>query len=232
LKGDYNVKIGVIGTGRMGRILAARVATRHEVVLYDSNIAGAQAVAATLELKSVSSLAEMDVDAVVLAVPDSEVASCLEALRETPTRWNVFSIATNISREVLTGLEGERVRCLNAKIIGHAGEMERGAKPVIVVDAGDTELIAIARQIFDCVGSVTVGEADQVKLINRVATEEALKTAVAIEKLLKSAGIVDAKMVWGALAQVAPGVLKAYSEDDLGPFAREIVKGLNGDIDK
>lgn len=226
------MKIGVIGTGRMGKILAARVATRHEVVLYDANIAGAQAVATTLGLKSVSSLAKMDVDAVVLAVPDSAVAPCIEALRETEASWKVFSVATNISREVLTGLESERIRCLNAKIIGHAGEMERGAKPVIVVDAGDTELIAIARQIFDCVGTVTVGEADQVKLINRVATEEALKAAVAIEKLLESAGIVDAKMVRGALAQVAPGVLKAYSEDDLGPFAREIVKGLKGDSDQ
>jgi len=221
------MKIGMIGTGRMGRILAARMAEAHTVFLYDTDTAGAKKVADSLQLTAVASLAELNVDAVVLAVPDSAIGPCLAELKATGKSWKVFSVATNISREMLAGLAGEKVQCLNVKLIGHAGEMNRGEKPVIVVDAGDNDMIRHAQQIFATVGSVLVGNADQVKLINGVATEEALKASVAIETVLRAAGITDPEMLRGALSQVAPGVLRAYSEDDLGPFARNIVNALH-----
>lgn len=220
------MKVGVIGAGRMGRILAERIATDHEVVLYDADIQGAAVVAESLKLMSVAGLSELNVDAIVMAVPDSAVAPCLTELHESGKAFNVFSIATNISRETIARLEGDGLRCLNVKIIGHAGEMGRGATPVIVIDRGNSEMVCLAQQVFANVGQVVTGDADRVKLINGVATEEALKAAVSIEKALMAAGISDAVMIRGALSQVAPGVLKAYSEDDLGPFARNIVNAL------
>ena len=225
------MKIIVIGAGRMGRILAERMATEHEVVVYDANSKDAQTVAESLQLKAVESLAEMDADAVVLAVPDSAVNLCINELHKIQKMWNVFSVATNISREMLTAMTGGEVRCLNVKIIGHAGEMSRGAKPVIVVDQGEVEMVQMAQQIFSLVGTVLVGEADQVKKINSVATEEVLKAAVSIEQALQSAGITDPELIRGALSQVAPGVLRAYSENDLGPFARGIVNRLRDRTD-
>ncbi len=226
------MKVGVIGAGRMGRILAERIAADHDVVLYDANIQGAVVVAEALKLTSVDSLSALNVDAVVMAVPDNAVAPCLTELHESGKNFNAFSVATNISRETLASFEREGVRCLNVKIIGHAGEMGRGAKPVIVIDQGDSEMIRVAQQLFANVGQVVTGDADQVKLINSVATEEALKAAVSIEKALMAAGISDAVIIRGALSQVAPGVLKAYAEDDLGPFARKIVKALRDSADK
>ena len=220
------MKVGVIGVGRMGRILAERISTDHEVVLFDADIQGAAVVAESLKLTSIDSLSALKVDAVVMAVPDNAVAPCLLSLHESGKIFNVFSVATNISRETLAGLNREGIRCLNVKIIGHAGEMGRGAKPVIVIDRGNSEMIRVAKQLFANVGHVVAEDADQVKLINSVATEEALKAAVSIEKALMAAGISDAVMIRGALSQVAPGVLKAYAEDDLGPFARKIVKAL------
>jgi pyrroline-5-carboxylate reductase len=221
------MKIGMIGAGRMGRILAARMALEHEVVMYDAAFSGAERVAEDLRLKAVASLDEMNVDAVVLAVPDSAVESCIAKLREGNKPWKVFSVATNISREMLAAMAEEKVPCLNVKIIGHAGEMSRGQNPVVVIDEGAIDMVRMAQQIFASVGTVLVGNADQVKRINSVATEEALKAAVTIERELLSAGITDAELLRGALSQVAPGVLRAYAEDDLGPFARGIVKALH-----
>ncbi len=221
------MRIGLIGTGRMGRILAARMETENDVVIYDANSESAIAVAKSLRLKAAATLVEMDVDAVVLAVPDSAVGACLAELRHTNRRWNVYSVATNISREMLAEMSGGEVRSLNVKIIGHAGEMSRGASPVVVIDEGEPEMIRAAQQIFITVGTVLVGDADQVRQINSVATEEALKAAVSIERLLRSFGIADAEKIRGALSQVAPGVLRAYAEDDLGPFARNIVSSLH-----
>ena len=221
------MKIAVIGAGRMGRILAARMATENEVFLYDADSNAAKAAAETMHMPAVVLLGDLNVDAVVLAVPDNAVKSCIAELIAIDKHWNVFSVATNISREILADMAGTRIRCLNVKIIGHAGEMSRGAKPLIVIDQGNMDMIRLARQMFACVGNVLIGEADQVKQINSVATEEILKAAVSIERVLRSAGIKDPAMIREALSQVAPGVLRAYADDDLGPFARGIVSTLN-----
>ena len=226
------MRIGMIGAGRMGRILAARMALEHEVVMYDADVSGAKKVADALRLTAVASLAEMNVDAVVLAVPDSAVESCIMKLRDVDKPWTVFSVATNISREMLSAMAEEKVSCLNVKIIGHAGEMSRGQNPVVVIDEGAIDIVREAQQIFASVGTVLVGNADQVKRINSVATEEALKAAVAIERELLLAGITDPEKLRGALSQVAPGVLRSYAEDDLGPFARGIVKALHDKTEK
>jgi len=90
------MKISVIGAGRMGRILAARMSAEHEVSVYDANSQDAKAVAESLDLKVVDSLAAMDADAVVLAVQDSAVGQCINELHKTLKVWNVFSVATSI----------------------------------------------------------------------------------------------------------------------------------------
>ena len=222
------MKITVAGSGRMGKILAAALAGQHEVALYDTDQVSAVNVAGSLNLKALATLAEAAADAVVLAVPDKAVASCVAELAQTGRVWNVFSVATNISREMLAGMAAGSVRCLNVKIIGHAGEMSRGSRPVLVIDRGEAELVELARQVFTTVGVLVVGEADQVQRINSVATAEALRAAVAVETALQNEGVTDPALVRGALSQVAPGVLRAYAEDDLGPFARDIVAKIRG----
>ena len=210
----------------MGRILAERMATQHEVSLYDADSEAACRLAGQLQVGAACSLAELDAATVVLAVPDAAVKGCIEELQRQGETRHVFSVATNISREILAEMAGPTLQCLNVKIIGHAGEMSRGARPVIVADNIDPQLAELACQLFAPVGTVLVAEADLVKTINSLATQEALKAAVAIEQALCAAGIDDPTMIGGALSQVAPGVLKAYAEDDLGPFARGIVCAL------
>ena len=222
------MRVGIVGTGRMGKILAARMAAEHEVILYDTDVSSARKEAETLNLKAVPLLNDLKVDAVVLAIPDNAIGGCIAELSKIRRKWNIFSVATNISREMLAEFSGEKLHCLNVKIIGHAGEMGRGAKPVIVIDGSNAEMVRLAQQIFSTVGTTVVGEADQVKQINSVATAEALKAAVAIEQTLETAGIKNLDMIQGALLQVATGVIRAYAEDDLGSFAKQIVKTLRG----
>lgn len=226
------MKIGVLGIGRMGRILAERIAELHTVTLFDADAAAAQAVASSLGLCAVAKLADLAAEAVVLAVPDSAVGECVESLRAAGKTFPVFSVATNISREKLAAFDRQGGPCLNVKIIGHAGEMGRGARPILVADGFRPDLAELACAVFASVGDVIVGDADQVKQINGLATEAALRTGVALEASLRDAGVADARMVQAALALVAPGVLRAYAEGDLGPFARGIVAALRGKAEK
>lgn len=220
------MRVGIIGAGRMGRILAQQMATQHEVFIYDTDPVAAEKVAQALGLTAAGDLADLAADALVLAVPDTAVNACIDQLRQQQTWAVVFSVATNISREILAEMAGPALQCLNVKIIGHAGEMSCGVRPVIVADNINPQLTELACQLFAPVGTVLVAEADVVKRINVIATEQALKAAVAIEQALCEAGVDDPVMIGGALSVVAPGVLKAYAEDDLGPFARGIVCAL------
>ena len=220
------MKAGIIGAGRMGKILAERLATQHEVFIYDADPAVAEASAQALGLRASTDLAGKAADTLVLAVPDAAVKPCIEMLLVQQTTAMVFGVATNISREMLAEMAGTSLRALNVKIIGHAGEMGRGGQPVIVVDAIDQELAAVAAELFAAVGSVVVANADVVQTINVIATEQALRAAVLLEQALRTAGIENWEMIHGALSVVAPGVIKAYAEDDLGPFARKIIAAL------
>ena len=220
------MKAGIIGAGRMGKILAERLATQHEVFIYDADPAVAEASAQALGLRASTDLAGKAADTLVLAVPDAAVRPCIEILLAQQATATVFNVATNISREMLAEMAGTSLRALNVKIIGHAGEMGRGGQPVIVVDAIDQELAAVAAELFAAVGSVVVANADVVQTINVIATEQALRAAVLLEQALRTAGIENWEMIHGALSVVAPGVIKAYAEDDLGPFARKIIAAL------
>ena len=220
------MKVGIIGAGRMGKKLSERLSGRHEVFLYDADPAAAQATALALGLRASTDLAGESADALVLAVPDAAVRPCIEILLAQQATATVFNVATNISREMLAEMAGTSLRALNVKIIGHAGEMGRGGQPVIVVDAIDQELAAVAAELFAAVGSVVVANADVVQTINVIATEQALRAAVLLEQALRTAGIENWEMIHGALSMVAPGVIKAYAEDDLGPFARKIIAAL------
>jgi pyrroline-5-carboxylate reductase len=220
------MKAGIIGAGRMGKRLAQRLSGRHEVFLYDADPAAAQAAAQALGLRAASDLAEEAADALVLVVPDMAVKPCIEMLLAQQATAMVFNVATNISREMLAEMAGASLRALNVKLIGHAGEMGCGAQPVIVVDEADPALAAVAAELFAPVGSVVLANADVVQTINVIATEQALKAAVMLEQALRTAGIENWEMIHGALSVVAPGVIKAYAEDDLGPFARRIIAAL------
>ena len=225
------MRLGIVGAGRMGKILAQSLSKAFDVVIFDSNTAGMKKVSAELGLSAVESLTALEVERIILAVPDGAVRGCVEELTRQGVTASVFNVATNTSRDELAAMAGDKLRCLNVKIIGHAGEMERGAEPAIVVDEGETETVQQALEIFQCVGCTLVGDADAVRKINICATEAALKAAVALEEALCNNGIADPRLIKAALSQVATGVLRAYAEDDLGPFAWGIVCALRDKSD-
>ena len=94
------MKVGIIGAGRMGKLLAERMAAVHAVEVYDSDATAAGRVADELSVTAAASLDAMDAEAIVLAVPDNAVGPCVSALAQARKRRIVFSVATNITREI------------------------------------------------------------------------------------------------------------------------------------
>ena len=209
----------------MGGVLATRLAGNWRLAIYDRNSNKAAAVAAATGAVVLTSLVDAAAcGMVILAVPDREVLSCIEEFNAIEQDLVVFNVATNVPQTLLESAAANHIRCMSVKIIGHAGEMALGLNPVIVVNEQPQPLIKMATQIFSSIGHVIVGQADLVAEINTVAAEKALEAAVCIEDELYRRGYKQAELIRSAISQVAAGILKAYANNDLGPFAKEIVR--------
>lgn len=225
--------IGLVGTGRMGRALAAGLADTADLYLFDRDAARLKTIAAELKLPAVENMEELvNLGTVILAVPDREVISCIKDFNQQSQPLQVINIATNVGRRVLQQTSARHVRCINAKFISQADEMLLGQRPVILIDDWPPELVPAVRQLFQAVGDVIVGRADLVAAINKSAAETVLTAAVNLEETLRQQNITDPKIIKAAIRQVAVGTLKAYADSDLGPFAREIVQSVRARLKK
>ncbi|MBP2650486.1 MAG: hypothetical protein H6Q74_1311 [Firmicutes bacterium] len=209
----------------MGKELIRRLVDKIQLVVFDRNPVILKTVTKEWDVIVAATLEEVaECGVVILAVPDKEIIGCMKLLNQIDRPVVVINVATNITQASLEKIAASHVRCISAKFIGHAGEMALGLDPVIIINDNPPELATIAKQIFLFVGQIVVGTADLVCLVNTVAAEKAIKAAVDIEAILLKQGIIEDEIIRGAIRQVAAGVIKAYADQELGPFAREIVR--------
>lgn len=220
-------RIGLIGVGRMGRVLAGKLAGHVDLKLYDREDIRLQTVATELGVAAADSLEELaGLGIVILAVPDREVISLIKDFNQLHQPMIIINVATNVAQHVLEAAAGKQVSCIGAKFVAQAKEMDLGAEPVIIVNERPAELVPLVEEIFSPVGKIIVGNADIVTYINTQAAEKALTAAVLIEETLRCQPYANADVIKSAIRQVAAGIMRAYADDDLGPFAREIVRAI------
>lgn len=225
------MRIGLVGVGRMGRVLAGRMKEYAEVCLFDRDPERLAIVAQELELPVAAGIDELaDVGTVILAVPDREVVSLIKDFNLIHKPLVIINLATNVAQMVLEETALKHVRCTGVKLIGHAGEIAMGQRPAIIVNDKPGDLVPIAQELFTPIGDIIVGKSDSVTAINTIAAQKALEAAVNIEETLISGGVTDSNVIKSAIRQVAAGILKAYTNDDLGPFAREIVRAIRAKL--
>lgn len=225
------VRIGLIGIGRMGRVLARLLAGHVELCLFDRDAKKMNLLAEELNISTANNLEDIvKMEKVILAVPDHEVVSCIKVFNQMKEPLTVINIATNVAQHMLEGMAAPHVKCICVKFIGHADEMALGERPVIIVNQFPADIVPELVEIFQVVGQVVVGRADLVHTINTLAAERALEAAVGIEEALKQKSITDEVLIKSAIRQVAAGILKAYADGNMGPFAREIVQSVKSKI--
>ncbi len=226
-------QVGLIGVGRMGKVLAGKLAGHVALKLYDREERQLKAVADELGVPAAAGIEELaELGTIILVVPDREVISLIKDFNQLERPLTIINIATNVARHVLAMTARPQVRCIGAKFIAQAREIALGAEPVIIVDDHPADLAAEVREILAPVGKVVLGQADSVTYINTQAAEKALTAAVLIEETLRMQPYANAEVIKSAIRQVAAGILKAYADDDLGPFAREIVRAIRAKLGK
>ncbi|MDF2568424.1 MAG: hypothetical protein K0R55_28 [Sporomusa sp.] len=226
-------QVGLIGVGRMGKVLAGKLAGHVNLKIFDRDDKQLQHVAQELGIPVATSLDDLaDMGTVILVVPDREVVSLIKDFNQMERPLNIINVATNVARHVLAVTASPQVRCIGAKFVAQAREMALGAEPVIIVDERPGDLALLAQEILGPIGKIILGQADCVTYINTLAAEKALTAAVLLEETLRCQPYADDDVIKSAIRQVAAGILKGYADDDLGPFAREIVRAIRAKLRK
>ena len=227
------MKIGLVGIGRMGSVLATILADHCELYLFDKNTTRMNLVAEGLSASVANDLKEIaKIKLIVLALPDREVITCIKEFNQLNKPITVMNIATNVGQHTLNSIAASHVKCISVKFIGHAGEMAFGERPVIIVNQTPKELVPIAVDVFQLIGQVIVGDADVVQKINTIAARKAIEAAVSIERELKDNKVTDPEIIKSAIRQVGAGIMRSYADDNLGPFAQEIVHSVRTKLNK
>jgi len=226
-------QVGLIGVGRMGKVLTDKIAGHVNLKIFDRDNSRLQMVARERGVFAASSVEELvDLGTIILVVPDREVVSLIKGFNRLGRPLNVINVATNVAQHLLAATALPHVKCIGAKFIAQAGEMAQGAEPVIIVDERPPELAALVREILAPAGKIVFGQSDCAAYINTQVAEKALTAAVQIEETLRCQPYVDDAVIKSAIHQVAAGILKAYANDDLGPFAREVVRAIKAKRNK
>ncbi|MFZ5645293.1 MAG: NAD(P)-binding domain-containing protein [Bacillota bacterium] len=220
------LSVFIMGAGRMGEILAGSMADNHRVNLYDRDERkGREAAKRTGAGYSHPAGAIPGADAVIFALPPALTVEAVESVRKLINpKTVIINIATTVLKDQLRPVLGENEHLAGVKIVGHYREMNE--RPVIIVDADTEKAGQVAFKLFTEIGHVEAGDEKIVGLINTIATREAFRAAITIERLLREEGA-SPEGIKSALRVVASGSIKAYSENDIGPFAKELLIQIN-----
>lgn len=229
------MKIGIIGIGHMGRNIAQRLAPHVDLLLYNRTYEKAAVWADKIGARVVDSLDGLnDCELLLMVVPAKETMACLQSFNERAKPVKLVNLATSVSVRDLQAAAAKHVQIICAKIISHAVEMDKGEKPLVMVDQLPEEVSTTAMRVMSLIGDTLLGDTDTVNRVNTIAARLALENCIELENRLKQAGIADERIIKQAMSQVAPGTMKACALGLLGPFALDIVeqikieKGLEG----
>lgn len=224
------MRVGVVGIGHMGKNISQRLAKQLELVLYNRTYEKAANWAAKIGAQATDKLEGLaDCELILLVLPAKETVKCLQLFNQWSQPVKLVNLATSVSTKELQAAAAEHVQILCAKIISHAVEMDRGEQPLVMVDILPPELSAQTLSVMSHIGESFAGDTDIVGKVNSTAARLALESCIELENRFKNIGITDERIIKQAMAQVAPGTMKACALGLLGPFALDIVEQIKSE---
>jgi hypothetical protein len=215
------LRICVVGAGRMGRALAARVGTEHEVVVV-SRRPGRLRSAGGRELTVGSDPAAVaGCGLVLLAVPAPEVAA---AAGWVAPHADPGVVAVNLATELPTSdVDVPGLRVVGCKIIGQSGQIERGVPAALIADGATGSERTLLATALGPVGVVLDGPEDLVARVNDLVARRMIAAQLDLLTALGAVGL-PAGARDAVLGNLAVGVWSAVAAGNTGPFLTRILE--------
>ncbi len=221
------LKVAIIGAGRMGTLLASRIPRNTRKVIIAPRKERAQQVADEVGAVASDQLSAVRGCAMVfLAVPGSAVD---QVVQEIAPHLEADALIVNLATDVMTAelaVTYPRLRFAGAKVLGHVREIQLGSSGVVVLDHVEGEDEQRLRALLEEIGPVTRDREEMVLAANTAIVEVLERARAELSDRLSQLGL-DGELVRVVITAAGPGVLRALSEGDIGPFAQSVLARMH-----
>jgi pyrroline-5-carboxylate reductase len=219
-------RVAVIGAGRLARALVRHLPSDVDVVVVARHpLTEALPRPSVTVVGAASAIAAVDV--IVPAVPGEDVVAALrDAAPSLSDGTVVFNVATDLRTDDVAA-RFPQLRVIATKVVGQAGELERGSPGAVVVDQADDAEFALAERLLGGLGAVVRLHESVVLDINTAVAEEMARAVSAARSRLAPMNL-PAEVVDAALGTMAVGALRAIATGTAGPFLRRVVERMSG----
>lgn len=225
-----HITVAVVGAGRMGTVIARQLPKGTKKLIMDTDPVKAGRLAAEVGgIPACSCEALNEADLIAVVIPAPAVHDTIEALLSSAKAGAlVLNMSTLALIDPAVKSRNPSVLVIDAKIIGHAAAMSQGNPGIVVAKTDDQAAFHLIKSQLPGFQEVVPGDADLVAEINERGTVEALRIAVNLRKQLRAMAVPET-WIPVVLKTVCAGVIRAFADDDLGDFGREMVRRLEPD---
>lgn len=221
-------RIGILGAGRLGQALAARLADSFEVALHDTDAKRGEEVAGQLGVRLLSQEELLDfAELLLLCIPPPEVPRFFQALPAERTRHPVYlNTATDVDTpELVKSLGLERLKVIGLKPIGQFVAMRQRIPLMFVTSCADPDDLRLLERVLGPIGAIRTGDERNVGPLNHLATRLALRFAQTFAEEVRRY-TEDPDWVTSALHSVVVGTLLDYPPAADNHYTARILKDL------
>lgn len=222
------MKVGILGCGKMGSVIAKKLPEDVDKVFVDRNEDKLELLSKDVDCKfstSIDVLADVDIVAVIL--PESEVNTNIENIcKIIKDGAIVLNMSTNGAVDKSIKETYKSINIVETKIIGQSSMIEKFNSPsAIVIGSEDKDIVDKIKYIFKNLPYVESGDVEKVPLAVQTATRQAIITCMDLKEKLNNLDV-DASWQEALFKCVLNGTIGSFMDDTLGPFARKIVKEI------
>ena len=218
--------VGVVGAGRMGLALAARIGLDREPVVVSRRAGRLELADGRVIPVGADPAALCDCAVVLLAVPADEIAAALAWVRP---QLAAGALVVNPATELATSeLDGTGLRLVGCKIVGQSGQIESGVPAALVVDGASDAERAVLADVLRRVGTVLDAPESLVARVNGLVARRMITAQLDLARELDRLGVPPGARD-AAIGNLAVGVWQAVAAGNTGPYLTKIVEELTGE---
>ncbi|MFP7296689.1 hypothetical protein [Neobacillus niacini] len=227
----HKIRVGLVGIGKLGKALMEHwKRTDVSIGVYHPSIAKTEDFVGNYQNSYLLTPSKFDeIDVFVLALPAKEIIPFISDRLMKLARVssiNIVNMATAINTNDLKN-SFPSLNLIGVKYMGQWRDLLENGNGLFITEAA---LPMPIDELFGTLGQVQIDREDNLIKVNQLATYYALKTAVTIEKEMTK-NQYSPEYMKRALTSLAPEVIRSYSNGTLGHFAKEILKGIESEIE-
>ena len=224
-----DIKVGVVGVGKLGKVIAKKIPSDISLYVCDLNEEKAKLVSSEVGcLFAKTEEVIKNCDYLFLALPPNVMVQfCIENSVVFKQDSVLLNLATSVdTNEIIQNIAREDISVIGTKPVCQSTALERGHKVIFITSSDNLKQQEIIQSLIVNMGTIHMGDEMVVREINEIATQKALKLIIDVKNELCKLGIEEC-IVENAIRTVAVGTLLDYPYKEINGYISNLLNKYN-----